>query len=308
MAADDNYVWPLLVATSALHRYREKPFLVTIAYDPSELSKNSRHLISRALHYQGIDHGWHPCNLQTLPDSGHISRTAFARLDVADHILEPFMWLDADTLPLPGWQAIYTSGSAPGALISARLEPQETLASLSDGNRAKTASQGRYFNSGVMIIDGSQWQAKDMPRRWRQFAGLYREYGFEWMDQCVLNFILQGDAGILKTQYNHYPHETLTYDQAPKIVHFLGGVKPWHLPELAHLTFLERIRPSWKHRNFWGREYARHEKMTATAFTDDRQLFTEVNRLRRASRKRIDCSYKLISWAIRRRISSRLNQ
>ena len=94
------------------------------------------------------------------------------------------------------------------------------------------SSSAKYFNSGVMLIN---------LRKWREFG--LREAVFEfvknnedlilYVDQCGLNRIINGDWAELPNTYNFQTSmlEGLPDSEclAPKIIHYTGNSKPWHL-------------------------------------------------------------------------------
>lgn len=106
-----------------------------------------------------------------------------------------------------------------------------------------------YFNSGVMLIDLASWRSRHVGER----ALAYLEQNGDnarYPDQDALNHVLEGDCYQLPLSWNfqptayravkkHYPHlhkhlaalETAVLN--PRIVHFIGAVKPWH-PTCVH--------------------------------------------------------------------------
>lgn len=101
-----------------------------------------------------------------------------------------------------------------------------------------------YFNSGVMLIDLAAWRSRRVGER--ALAYLEQNGGnARYPDQDALNHVLAKDYYQLPPEWNfqptayravkrHYPHlykqqaslETAVRD--PRIVHFIGAVKPWH--------------------------------------------------------------------------------
>lgn len=101
-----------------------------------------------------------------------------------------------------------------------------------------------YFNSGVMLVDLAAWRDKCVGER----ALAYLEedgYDSRYPDQDALNQVLAGDWYRLAPEWNfqptayaavekRYPHllphlaSLETAIRHPRIVHFIGAVKPWH--------------------------------------------------------------------------------
>jgi lipopolysaccharide biosynthesis glycosyltransferase len=106
-----------------------------------------------------------------------------------------------------------------------------------------------YFNSGVMLIDLAAWRSRHVGERALAYLEQNGDYA-RYPDQDALNHVLEGDCYQLPLSWNfqptayravkkHYPHlhkhlaalETAVLN--PRIVHFIGAVKPWH-PTCVH--------------------------------------------------------------------------
>ena len=101
-----------------------------------------------------------------------------------------------------------------------------------------------YFNSGVMLVDLAAWREKRVGDR--ALECLEREgNNYRYPDQDALNRVLEGDWRLLPVEWNfqptayaaiekRYPHlvahmtSLQTAIRHPRIVHFIGAVKPWH--------------------------------------------------------------------------------
>lgn len=106
-----------------------------------------------------------------------------------------------------------------------------------------------YFNSGVMLIDLAAWRSRHVGERALEYLEQNGDNAW-YPDQDALNHVLAKDCYQLPPEWNfqptayravkrHYPHlykhqaslETAVRD--PRIVHFIGAVKPWH-PTCVH--------------------------------------------------------------------------
>ena len=147
---------------------------------------------------------------------------------------ERLIYLDADIyvnyvpewiwqVPLPhGLAAVHDTGilgeRAPGHTRSVQLWLEAI------GLKGK-----RYFNSGVMVIDGAQWRSHN----WKELLETYFEkYGSEVraFDQDFLNFVFDGKWLELSPRFNF--QVTLFYYGLeaffePCFLHFTDGAKPW---------------------------------------------------------------------------------
>jgi lipopolysaccharide biosynthesis glycosyltransferase len=88
--------------------------------------------------------------------------------------------------------------------------------------------RGRYFNSGVLIINLDSWRRYDVERR--LFSFIYENQGkLIFPDQDALNVILFDAWKELDMKYNFMSvyHNSLHLDDS-FIVHFAGENKPWY--------------------------------------------------------------------------------
>jgi lipopolysaccharide biosynthesis glycosyltransferase len=85
-----------------------------------------------------------------------------------------------------------------------------------------------YFNAGVALIDCDMWTNLKYPQKWPMILKDYKIRGFEFADQCVLNFLCQQKVNYLPGRYNTLASvKKNRKDSNPYILHFAGGVKPW---------------------------------------------------------------------------------
>lgn len=223
---DDNYVWPLLVSIYSGKEYFKKCSSIKILYDPNELSQKSRDQIYMKLKSFGVHAKF---VISILPSqnnaSGHISESAFLRINLPKLFKKDILWFDADVLFLNDWESVFTKFeemSNSNDFVSARKHwPFER----SENNQAIMKSGINYFNSGVLLINAKKWNSQQLDSRIQNALENYHNYGFEWADQCVLNYVIGSRYHLLEDKFNCPPVE---YDaKTTKILHFAGSVKPW---------------------------------------------------------------------------------
>ncbi len=68
-----------------------------------------------------------------------------------------------------------------------------------------------------------------MPERWRMAHKNYENLGFQFSDQCILNYVAFNSFAHLPSEYNSFPILT-TLEEVPeaRISHFAGPIKPWN--------------------------------------------------------------------------------
>jgi lipopolysaccharide biosynthesis glycosyltransferase len=238
-AADENYAWPYMVLlTQAVNEV--KPLTTFALYHiRGLLSAHALELISDLADSLGLRFE----NVEVEPDSaafknGHLSVTAFARFPMIENEESVFLYLDVDLLLRDGWGGVYQEAEK----LSARETTTQSNSSHHDScaiayqygpipydksNEAFVKCGDAYFNSGVMLLNPLRikmlegWKDKDF------LIENYERFGFQWSDQCVLNYILHGATLPLSAKWNYMRLEGTDSDEGPLIVHFAGTKKPW---------------------------------------------------------------------------------
>jgi lipopolysaccharide biosynthesis glycosyltransferase len=229
---DDNYVLPFLVMVYSAKVNSTKPFNLTLGFEPSALSVPNRELASQVLTFLEIPFEFIELTLsKDMVSQFHISPTSYARLLLADSLIGVFLWLDCDLICLPGWQSIFLAGknSSNGKLVSAVRDSLVAKRGIDNSQNESVQLMGfDYFNSGVALFDTEKWRLLDYPHRWPFVLKESVARGFEFADQCVLNFLCQSNVNYLPHEYNTL---ALTKEHSkrssPFILHFAGGSKPW---------------------------------------------------------------------------------
>jgi lipopolysaccharide biosynthesis glycosyltransferase len=231
-ATDNEYVLPLLVAIYSAKNNATSDFDVTVAYFPSELSHENLIFLSKVLEYIGVNFEFKALTLsEHMTQKYHITPTSYSRLLCADQFTGLVMWLDADTLCLPGWDSIYLDDfNIPhNATLSVVRDPIISRSSIKAEKNESIIKMGEdYFNSGIALIDCDRWKELNFQDQWPQLLVESNLRGFEYADQCVLNFMCSGEVKYISPSYNVF---AATRRKEPKveplILHFAGTKKPW---------------------------------------------------------------------------------
>ena len=223
---------------SALENALEK-FDVALGFDESSLSSINLEVIKNVCAAWDLEISFFPIELDIEAEfDNYLTATTYARLILADNFIDPFIWIDADVMCSDGWDKIFSfaRNDLSNLLVIGVQDPlvrkENGLMNLS--NAAVEIARGKYFNAGVVIIDPKAWRHYEIADKWRSAQLNYRQLGLEYHDQCILNYVSANKSLIVSGEFNYIVRndEERTYKN-PKIVHFAGGFKPWHMPEIA---------------------------------------------------------------------------
>jgi lipopolysaccharide biosynthesis glycosyltransferase len=223
---DNNYVWPLLVSLYSAKKSFTSFNKVYVLYNPEFLDFKMISFIEKQSRLFGLRTRFIALNsLNHSYKNAHITPTSYLRLQIATISRGMAFWFDADLLFLDNWAQLLAYARDDGTEcqpIYARLHwgnPESTT------NQAIIKSKGKYFNSGLLLINSKRWRTKSVLEDLVVIMSRSIELGFEWADQCVLNYYFQGEYGAIESVYNSLPSE---YDSnQTRIIHFAGSHKPW---------------------------------------------------------------------------------
>jgi len=233
---DDNYVFQFLVMAYSAQINRHKDFNLKIAFGNGLLSEKNRIMISEVLEILEISYEFISVNLDSrLRSEKWIAVTSFIRLYLADSLAENFLWLDGDLLCLKGWDKIFDDyeHSIKKNAICAAVDTipllNLTLRNPYKRNSAILRMGQDYFNAGVLLVNPTLWRAINKENPWKELYDHYNEMGFQFADQCIINYLCSNSFQHLDKSYNVFASIRKKYDSSGgrKILHFAGAEKPW---------------------------------------------------------------------------------
>jgi lipopolysaccharide biosynthesis glycosyltransferase len=245
-------VYPLAVLLSSLSENSRRTFRLTVGYLHGALSANERAFLSDICNRLGIDHDFLELgNDPRFISQGHISPTTFAKFLLADHIQGPHLWIDADTIALPGWDSIFD--------VIANLSNDSHLAVAQRHSLQAQESTGPNdlpFNAGV--LGWPQGPRKD----WS--SALSKTSVVATQEQYLFNQLYAPTATWVSERFNALTYRIDSIDSAepPFIIHYAGAHKPWHLAR--HLK--NRCQ---EHRCPWSAWFRAEEKFLHSLATSD---------------------------------------
>jgi lipopolysaccharide biosynthesis glycosyltransferase len=249
---DDNYVFPFLVMAFSASKNSNAQINFKIAFGENLLSQKNRDFISAVLNILSISFQFTPIDLSpNLKSQDHIQITAFARLYLADNLSENFLWLDCDLICRTGWDEIFerydsslelssVCAAVDAASIQNKLTQKKYLS-----NAAMRRMGNNYFNSGVLLVNPRLWSLINKNESWEDLYLNYNDLGFQFADQCVLNYLCHKSFSHLDKSFNVYATIRKKYVAMKdiKILHFPGGDKPWSYKKFDLSILASPIKP-----------------------------------------------------------------
>jgi lipopolysaccharide biosynthesis glycosyltransferase len=237
---DDNYLIPFLVMLFSAWKTSSQSFEVVVGFDGLTLSQRSREQIRQFSDTLGISVEFIEVSFpaETLA-AGHISLASYTRLVLADMLDETFVWLDSDIICEVGWEELLSMKSDSGVIVSAAYDPAGNIDWQKSENFAVRDARGRYFNTGVMVVDGKGWTRLGFPTKWKNLIPKYLEYNFQWADQCVINYLAMRNFSPLHQKFNYQEQDRDPQLAGPAFIrHFNGPTKPWNYKHAGFLLWL----------------------------------------------------------------------
>ena len=218
-AIDSEMSYALSVLLGSLATTHLSPFQLTVGYLDDALHTRDRVFLEALCKELRIEVRFlQLTSRQSFISQGHISPTTFAKFLLADAIEEAHLWVDADTVALPGWDAIFP------AILSAT--EKEGLVVTSRGNAYGSRAldpDALAFNAGIL----------GFPRaKRREWEGPLSSLAVvNTQEQFLFNLLYADTAVTVSEKFNllTYRVDSLDPDDMPFIIHYAGAHKPWHL-------------------------------------------------------------------------------
>ena len=172
-----------------------------------------------------------------LPISNSWPHIVYLRI-FAPKILKKYdrlLYLDADVLSLDSnpeiWSAVIPSGLGASTDYGVLIQPIPPFEKMSrvEWLESLGIKSGKYFNSGVILIDVHKWLEFDFSSSMSDY--FRRHPNVRCFDQDFLNYFFDGDWTDIGPRYNYQApllNTGLSKFIRPIFVHFNQGEKPWH--------------------------------------------------------------------------------
>ena len=255
LSSDDNYAqYVAVVAASILLNTKEfvNIHLLSDRISPDKLSMIRKSIDDLGGHLCVYEVSYYKC-FDGLFTSGHISKAAYFRLDIANilpEIIHKVVYLDVDLIVMHDIAELWhidlkglPLAAVPdyGIMASRRLMKQKQ-------NIIGLQPNSKYFNSGVVIMDLEQWRKHGYAKHVIELAAAGN---LPHHDQDALNKVFMGNWMALPLKWNVIPpvfnlfskillrgdlrKNAIAARKDKAILHFAGRYKPWEFD--LHIGF-----------------------------------------------------------------------
>lgn len=220
-----------ITITSLAHNNLDNDLLIHIIYDellPEDMQKlkqTEQLYRNLKLHFYQITSTE---GMTFIVPPGHITQAMYYRYLFGEMLpkeITKIIYMDADIICkgdiLPLWQT-----DLQGKVLGAVRDWGEEKSCKRIGLK-----NGRYFNSGVLLLDLQKWRQQKMTQKLFTWLAEVGSTKILWGDQDALNGVIDGQFAELPKKYNCIiiNNATLKAKQETVIVHYVDYVKPWHI-------------------------------------------------------------------------------
>lgn len=241
---DDNYLFPFLLLAYSISKNSAIAPQIYCANVNNTLSHENQKTAKAFCALLGLELKVYEATIpQNVQTDSRISVAAYGRLWLADNLSEDFVYIDTDSLVLPGWEKIFeflTLLDDDRSLLFAAI-PDDQISPqflpVIPGNVAVLS-----FHSCVLVINKRNWSEHfsiQDNRPWQLIALMHDTLNFKQHDQSVLSYVAQGKFLHLPLDFVNFATK-YTYSQ--KIV--TSGVwkpKPWTVRRDQYLKYISSI-------------------------------------------------------------------
>jgi len=295
VAFDDNYLFGfLLFAFSIFKHLREMPE-IRIANVNGTLTKNSHQIIEKFTSYLEIKTTIFEASLPgNLAVDSRISLAAYGRFWLADNISDDFVYIDTDSLVMPGWESIYDFLHFLQKDNELLLAALPALANTTPPWPINEGDKTQYrFHSGILVICHRNWTehfANKSNPSWQQIAQLYEELNFSSHDQTVLQYAAQGKYLPIPDDFVNFATK---YTSSTKIVTSGMWRKPWTIPKSSYYKYLNSLMMYQEYNDLFGvvkelELFSRFEDQMFEYLAKDPELLEQVFTIQKKSQNPID--------------------
>ena len=240
-SVNSRYLYPFLISLFSARKFVDR-MSVTLFHADSDLRLDEVALIKKISSILNLELNIKVLEKpQNLPTSNGFPDVVFNKVFLVREMPVNYIWMDADT--------IFTKEIKSSELERVIPKEEFVISACPDpwGNQKKSKNEAvirareKYFNTGVLAINVENWRKLNVDAEIMRVIPQYYKLGFEWPDQCLLNYILVNHSTNLPREFNYWVSVSTSFEDMSfiNIAHFAGEQKrPWLLPLNAFHRFL----------------------------------------------------------------------
>lgn len=231
LALDDKMVFGFLVLVHALLTTAQRPVSLLVGFFSGKLSKSNITLVRDYLEWLSADYEIRELTAHELfTERRHLTITTFSKFVLSDQYDGAHLWVDLDTVALPGWDGMFDAMHA--APKGIRMIVADKIAG------PQTRFDG--FNAGIL-----GW-TRHPRKEWLPELANLPEKRFS-SEQYLFNTLYLDSVDYVPVGYNFLSswHKNFSTTSDVRIIHYSGPIKPWHLAR-RHRRAWRSINSTWE--------------------------------------------------------------
>ena len=231
LALDDKMVYGFMVLVHSLLHTTSRPISLLVGFFEGKLSEANVALVQDYLAWQGADYDIRELTPHELfTERRHLTITTFSKFVLSDQYDGAHLWVDLDTVALPGWDGMFDAmHAAPTGICMIVADKISGPQTRFDG-----------FNAGIL-----GW-TRHPRKNWLPELANLPEKRFS-SEQYLFNTLYLGSVDYVPVGYNFLSswHKDFAQTDNIQIIHYSGPIKPWHLAR-RHRRAWQGINPTWE--------------------------------------------------------------
>lgn len=218
-----------------------------------EIQDKLAHFRNLRLHYIDVRSAAQLANCRISGQSTHITVATYYRFLIPSIVpCDKVLYLDCDILVCHDLHDLFETDIT-GCYMAAAVDPVQ----MRHWARRGGISPYYYINAGILLINNQLWREENIQEKLFRYMEQPR-YPLDYMDQDVLNDVLKEKIRYVSPAWNmtewvfrlcnllDIQLEQYEYRYTPKIIHYTGSVKPWHLEADLSSSFVQRYQDMWR--------------------------------------------------------------
>jgi lipopolysaccharide biosynthesis glycosyltransferase len=290
---DDNYLFPFLLLAFSISENTSIAPKIFIANVNSTLSQESQNIVSRFCSSLGLKYEIFEASIpKNVRTSSRVSIAGYGRLWLADNLSEDFVYIDTDSLVLPGWELVFDYIELLSQESELLLAAMPALENRTPPWPIEIGDETQYrFHSSILVINSRNWKrhfANQENMAWQKIASMHDELKFVGHDQPVLQYAAQGKYMRLPQEFVNFATK---YQQTTKVVTSGVWKKPWTVPRKHYFRYISSLMMYQDYVQVFGviKEldiYGQYEDKMFDYLEDRPELKLEIQRIKKICLKR----------------------